>query len=209
MNKKQFYSLPDEIKNREWWGFNWLEHVTAIPQSLVLVTGYKNNGLANGTMQSWFCFSSEGEFYCIFGSVNKNTHMYEIAKNKGHLVINFPDAGAYDKCMETVRNNGYDVDELKAVGLSYSAASKVNAPVVDDCFLNLECEVVWERELFEGSYHVVLCVKVVNVWFDEEHYNVDKLGRYGRTGYVYNLHSPINPETYEWQETSLGYIDFD
>ncbi len=32
--------LPDGIKE-EWWGFHWLEHVTAIPAPLALVTGYK------------------------------------------------------------------------------------------------------------------------------------------------------------------------
>ena len=44
MVKKQFFVIPDEMKEKEWWGFHWLEHVTAIPAPLVLVTGYKENG---------------------------------------------------------------------------------------------------------------------------------------------------------------------
>lgn len=86
MNKKQFYSIPEKVKNTELWGFNWLEYVTAIPSPLVLVTGYKNNGLANATMDSWLCFSSENDFYCIFGSVNKYTHMYGSPKTKDSLL---------------------------------------------------------------------------------------------------------------------------
>lgn len=206
MNKKQFFSVPDKIKDNEWYGFNWLEHVTAVPQPLALVTGFKENGLANGAMQSWFCFSNEKDFYCIFGSVNKSEHMYEIASSKKQLVVNFPDMSVIDKCMATVRNNAYDIDELSASGLHYSMGSKVNAPVVDECFLNIECEVVWEKELFEGSCHVVLCAKAVNVWFDEKHYSADKAGRYGGTGYLYNIHSPINPETFERTETHVGTL---
>ena len=207
MNKKQFCTIPDKIKDMELWGFNWLEYVTAIPSPLVLVTGYKNNGLANATMDSWLCFSSENDFYCIFGSVNKYTHMYEIAKNQKQLVINFPDKDVISKCMSTIENNRYDKDELALAGLHYQNGSKVNAPVVDECFLNLECEVVWEKRLFEGSDHFVLCVKVVNVWFDEEHYSADKLGRYGESGYLYNIHSPLNPETGEREPYRVGAVN--
>lgn len=191
MNKKQFNSVPEKLKDKEWWGFDWLEHVTAIPAPLALVTGYKENGLANATMQSWFCFSNEKGFYCIFGSVNKYTHMYEVATKRKQLVINFPDVNLIDRCMGTIKNNGYDVDELTVSGLHYCKGEKVNAPVVEECFLNLECEVAWEKELFEGSDHRVLCVKVVNIWFDESHYDLTKLGRYGETGYLYNIHSPL------------------
>lgn len=211
MAKKQFFQLPDKLKDEEMWGFNWLEYVTAIPQPLALVTGYKENGLANGTMQSWFCFSNENfsnanDFYCIMGSVNKHTHLYEIASKRKQLAVNFPNIGSIDKCMETIKNNDYNIDELQVSGLHYHAGSKVNAPIVDECFLNLECEAVWERELFEGSEHTVLCLRVVNVWFDEEHYDDSKSGRYGDTGYLYNVHSPINPESLIRSETGLGTL---
>lgn len=206
MNKKQFFMIPDEMKENEWWGFHWLEHVTAIPAPLVLVTGYKENGLANGTMQSWFCFSNENDFYCIFGSVNKYTHMYEIASKKKQMVINFPDRTCLEKCMNTIANNSYDKDELSASNLHYRDGSKVKAPVVEECFLNLECEVEWERDLFEGSDHVVLCVRIVNIWMDEAHYNSEKYGRYGETGYLYNIHSPFNPETGKREDTTVAVL---
>ncbi len=207
MNKKQFSNAPEIIKGRELWGFNWLEYVTAVPAPLVLVTGFKNNGLANATMQSWFCFSSENDFYCIFGSVNKYTHMYEIAKRQKQLVINFPDKDIIDKCMATIENNDHSIDELSASGLHYHGGSKVEAPIVEECFLNLECEFAWERELFEGSDHYVICMKVVNIWFDEDHYKEDKLGRYGGTGYIYNIHSPLDPETCSDSKTNgIGII---
>ncbi len=205
MDKKQFFTVPDNLKDRQWWGFDWLEHVTAIPAPLALVTGYKKNGMANATMQSWFCFSNENGFYCIFGSVNKYTHLYEIAAEKKQLVINFPDKSCIKRCMDTIKNNGYETDELAASGLSYTEGTKVSAPVVNECFLNLECETVWEKPLFEGSDNYVLCVRVINVHFDKEHYSTDT-GRYGDNGYLYNIHSPLDPETCEITPTRLGTI---
>ena len=124
-------------------------------------------------------------------------------KKQKQMVINFPDKACIAKCMDTIANNGYDTDELSASGLHYRDGGKVKAPLVDECFLNLECETVWEKELFEGSNHVALCVRVVNVWMDEAHYAGSQCGRYGETGYLYNVHAPLNPETGE--ESNTGY----
>lgn len=53
------------------------------------------------------------------------------------------------KCMETVKNNGFDDDEITLSGLTALKASKVNAPMIKECFLNLECELAWEKDLSE------------------------------------------------------------
>lgn len=201
--KKEYFLCPEMYKDTNFYGFDWLEHLIAIPQPLVLVTGYKQNGKANATMQSWLSFSNDDGFYCIFSYINKYTHMYEVAAKSKQLVINFPTSDVYKKCYRTIQNNDYDTDELAASGLSSKPASKVNAPVVDDCPLNLECEYVWEKEIYENSNHVVLCVKVVNVHIDERLY---KEGRYGETGYLYNIHSPLDPECCQREDTSLGII---
>lgn len=132
--------------------------------------------------------------------------MYEVAQNQKQLVINFCDKDVIEKCMSTIENNRYDKDELALAGLHYRNGSKVNAPVVDECFLNLECEVAWEKRLFEGSDHFVLCVKVVNIWFDEEHYKADAFGRYGENGYLYNIHAPMDPETGNQIKSQYGII---
>lgn len=132
--------------------------------------------------------------------------MYESASKKKHLVINLPDRMCIDKCMNTIENSHYDIDELSASNLKYHDGSKIAAPVVDECFLNLECEVEWEKKIFAGSDHVILCVKIVNIWMDEAHYNSEKCGRYGETGYLYNVHSPFNPETGEKEDTTIAVL---
>ena len=64
--KKEFFECPEVFKGHNFYGFDWLEFLTAIPSPLVLVTSYKSNGKANGSMQSWFSFSSEDGFLLYF-----------------------------------------------------------------------------------------------------------------------------------------------
>lgn len=183
-----------------------MEHVLAIPSPLMVVTSYKSNGLSNATMQSWSTFVGEEGYYCIFGSVNKNSHMYQSIKETKELVINFPSKEYFLKCMKTVENNNFDQDEITASLLTKEPSSMVNAPRIKECFLNLECKYVWEHELTEKGNHVVMCVKVINICMDEEHYEEENLGRYGENGYLYNIHSPRNPETGKEEETCVGIL---
>ncbi|MGN1031207.1 MAG: flavin reductase [Butyricicoccaceae bacterium] len=204
--KKEFDQCPAVINEAELYGFSWMEHVMAIPSPLVVVTSYKENGMPNATMQSWCTFTGENGYYCLFASVNKHGHMYTSINKTKQLVINFPSKDIFIQCMKTIEHNEYEDDEIAMSGLTAEQASKVNAPRIRECFLNLECEYVWERELLPNSSHVVLCVKVVNVCMDEAHYNADKNGRYGDTGYLYNIHSPRNPDTGKTEETCVGIM---
>lgn len=204
--KKEFLDMPSCFEGKELYGFNWKEHVVALPAPLVVVTTYKENKKTNATLQSWLTFSNSDGFYCIFADVNKHGHMYESIKQQKSLVINFPSADVYMKCHSTIYHNQYDDDEIQMAGLTAEPSSTVNAPRIKECFLNLECQYVWEKELTPNSYHIVMCVKVVNVVMDEDYYNEQKKGRYGNTGYLYNIHSPINPENGEEENTYVATL---
>ena len=149
-------------------------------------------------MQSWACFNGGSDgFYAILSSVNKTGHLYRTIKEKGAAVLNFMSADFYDRCMATIQNNGFDEDEIAASGLTAEAASCVDAPRVKECFLNLECRFLWEKEIKEGSDHVLMCLEAVNVCIDEQYLDEDVQGRYGANGYLYNVHYPVNPEKFE------------
>lgn len=204
--KKEFSKCPETIDEKKLYGFSWENHVAAIPMPLMVVTTYKENGKTNAAMQSWSAFTSENGYYCIFGNVSKHQHMYETVKQTGHLVINFPSADIYEKCLDTIQNNGDEDDEIALSGLTAERASMVNAPRIRECFLNLECEYVWEKEIVSGGSRVAMCVKIVNICMEEEYYNEQKKGRYGESGYLYNIHSPRNPESGKVEKTCLGII---
>ena len=210
--KKEYSTIPDTISeqyckacgNMSWYGF-----VTAIPELVFLVTGWKSNGKANASLQSWSTFTGYGvnNFVCIMSRVDKDGHLYQSLKETGVCVLNFPSYDIYDRCIKTIGNNGFDVDEIAAAGLTAEKAAKVNAPRIKECFLNIECEFLWEHALFPGSESSTIALKTVNICMDSDRYNQSEFGRYGKTGYLYQIDQPTNPETGEISSVGPGTLE--
>jgi flavin reductase (DIM6/NTAB) family NADH-FMN oxidoreductase RutF len=129
-------------------------------------------------------------------------------KETGCCVLNFPSNEIYDHCHKTIDNNQYETDEITASGLTAEKSVAVNAPRIAECFLNIECEYLWERQNFENSGNVVVALKAVHICMDDDRYDQSKLGRYGKTGYMYNINAPSNPETGEAGTDGIGIIEF-
>ena len=209
--KKEFFVKPEAI-TEVWPGelsmFSWQDFVTAIPSPLLVVTGYKSNGKENACLQSWATFVSGADgFVCILGTVNKRGHMYQSLKETNCCVLNFPSRDVFDNCAKTIENNQFEADEITVSGLTAEKAVSINAPRIAECFLNIECEFMWEKELYEDSNHVVVALKSTHICMDSDHYDEQKLGRYGKTGYMYNINSPRNPDTGEVVPEAYGALE--
>ena len=209
--KKEFSARPEAI-TEQWPGeleaFSWQDFVAAIPSPLLVVTGWKSNGKENACLQAWATFvGGTGEFICILGSVSKRGHMLQSLQETGCCVLNFPSREVYDKCTETIGNNQFDVDEITASGLTAEPAVSVNAPRIAECFLHIECELLWAREQFEGSRDVVAALKATHLCMDSCRYDEEQLGRYGKTGYMYNINSPRNPDSGKAEPEAYGAIE--
>lgn len=59
--------------------------------------------------------------------------------------------------------SGARVDKFEAFGLTRAAAAKVAAPLVEECFANLECRVIDTRMVARYCFFVV---EVVKAWVD-------------------------------------------
>ena len=196
--KYSYSEMPEGMKGTygefsKNFGFSWKEFVMTVPSPMFLVTTYKSDGLPNACMQSWATFTSADHgngFYALLASVNKGGHMYQSIKETGCAVINFFSAEHHAACMATIRNNGSDTDEITASGLTAEKAEWVGAPLVKECFTNLECRYVWEKEIVEGDDHVIMCLEVIGAHIDEEHL----ADRTGENGLLYNIHYQTDPE---------------
>jgi len=212
--KKDFSARPVSIT--EPW-CTWQGFLTAMPSLVFVVTGWKSNGKENACLQSWSTFVGGGrdDFFCIMGAVNTGGHMYRSLKETGVCVLNFPSFDIYDRCIKTIGNNGWETDEITAAGMTAEPAVKVNAPRIKECFLNIECEFLWEQSLskeagFFGDHNVTVALKAVNFCMDSERYDQNKLGRYGKTGYLLQIDNPTNPETGERTESVwVGTVETD
>lgn len=203
--KRKYSSLPKSISNMEMYVFHWMEFVTQIPSPLFIITSYKSNGLTNACMQSWTTFTGgKNGFYAIVSAVSKYGHLYQTLHETKAAVINFMSEDIYDKCMTTIRHNQFDDDEIATAGLTAVKSDMVNAPMIEECFINLECNFKWEKEISEGDDYVLMCLEIVNVHIDEHHLDENDLGRTGKTGILYNIHHPINPE--QFSGTAHDYL---
>lgn len=188
---------------------SWYDFVTAMPSLVFVVTGWKSNGKENACLQSWSTFVGGGanDFICIMGKVGKNGHMYQSLKETGVCVLNFPSNDIYDRCIKTIGNNQFEADEITASSLTAEKASKVNAPRIKECFLNIECEFLWEHELFAGSKEAAVALKAVNICMDSDYYDQSILGRYGKRGFLFQIDQPTNPETGETTPFGPGIVE--
>lgn len=188
---------------------SWYDFVAGMPSLVFLVTGWKANGRENACLHSWSSFVGSGpnNYICILGKVNPNGHMYRSLKETGVCVLNFPTNDIYARCIRTIGNNQYDTDEITVAGLTAEPASVVNAPRIAECFLNMECEYLWEHEVCPGSNELCVAVRAVNITMDSEHADQAKLGRYGKTGYLFQIDQPSNPETGEITQFGPGILE--
>ncbi len=106
-------------------------------------------------------------------SVRPERHSYNLIKASGAFVINLTTetlafATDYAGVRSGAKENKFDV--LK---LTPEPAMKVNAPVIAECPVNIECRVVEIKEL--GSHHMFLA-EVVNVQVDNRY--MDENGKF-------------------------------
>ncbi len=93
-------------------------------------------------------------------SVRPERYSYPIIRDSGEFVINLPTAElvrAIDRCGV---KSGRNTDKLADTGLTVSRSSEVNAPLIDQSPVNLECRV---REIIPLGTHDVFIADIVKV----------------------------------------------
>ena len=134
-------------------------------------------------------------------------HTYANILRDKEFVVNFPAIDIFPRCYKTIENNGEETDEITTVGLTVEPSQVIDAPRIKECFLNLECRLAWHRLLHEGSLWSVFSGEVVHVAIDNEVVQSGAYLRYGKGGYIFNLHSPTDPMTGQEDESMVGIIE--
>ena len=100
----------------------------------------------------------------LYISVRPERHSYKALHETGEFVVNLTTeklAKATDFC--GVRS-GRDMDKFEQTGLKKGEAKKINAPVIEDSPVNIECRV--REEVALGS-HTMFIADVVHVTVDD------------------------------------------
>ena len=127
---------------------------------VLLSTAHK--GRANVMPQSWHMML---EFEppmvaCVVSNRNFSFNMLRAAKE---CVINIPTVELAARVVACGNSSGGSVDKFKTYRLTPAAASLVKAPLVAECYANLECRVVDARMAAKYCFFVL---QVVKAWID-------------------------------------------
>lgn len=93
---------------------------------------------------------------CIIAPSN---HSFELIRSSRECVINIPTVEMIDTVVDIGNCSGAEVDKFSRFGLSTSAASKVGAALIDDCFVSLECKLYDDCLIDTYNYFIFEVVK--------------------------------------------------
>jgi flavin reductase (DIM6/NTAB) family NADH-FMN oxidoreductase RutF len=93
--------------------------------------------------------------------VSNQNYTFEILRTTGECVINVPTVELAKKVVRCGNTSGRSVDKFKTIGLTPVAASVVKAPLIVECYANLECKVVDRKLVTQYNFFVL---EVVKAW---------------------------------------------
>jgi len=133
--------------------------ITFFPQPTTLVSSVDADGKVNIMTASWVAMVSKTP-PTLAVSLHHQRLSYANIHQQGEFVVNVVPADlalAADYCG---LRSGHQTDKLAVTGLTTRRASKVAAPLIAECPLNLECRLTLEVPL--GDYRLLLA-EVVEV----------------------------------------------
>jgi flavin reductase (DIM6/NTAB) family NADH-FMN oxidoreductase RutF len=128
-----------------------------VPQRVVLATCRKPDGAPNAMVLGWWMQTSH-QPHMMAISVGHTRHSHELIDKAGDFVLAVPPAGLAEEVYVLGTKSGRDVDKFAETGVTALDATKVTAPLVAECLVNLECEVV--SSLATGD-HTIFAGRVV------------------------------------------------
>ena len=174
---------------------NWNPGTMIYPLPAVLVTCGSNESEYNVLTLSWVGTICSEPPMCYI-SVRPERHSYEILKRNMEFVINLTtEKMAYATDWAGVRS-GKNYNKFKETGLTLGKASLVQAPIIEESPLCIECRV---KEIIGLGSHDMFIADVINVLADDAFFNKET-GRFKMDeaellvyahGYYYGLSNQI------------------
>jgi len=111
---------------------------------------------------------------CIISNRN---HSFDMLRKSKECVINIPTVELAEKVVRCGNTSGQKIDKFKVLALTPVAASHVSAPLIAECYANLECKVVDTRMV--NKYNLFI-LEVLKAWItpsEEPARTIHHLGR--------------------------------
>jgi len=97
---------------------------------------------------------------CVISSRN---YTFDILKKTRECVINIPTRDLVKEAVGCGNTSGRTIDKFKAFHLTPTTPTVVKAPLIDECYANLECRVVDASMVNKYSFFIL---EVLKAWID-------------------------------------------
>ena len=131
------------------------------PGPVVLITTARR-GRTDIMTQSWHTML-EFEPPLVGCVVSNRNYSFSLLKSTRECVINIPTAELAKQVVGCGNTTGAKTDKFEVFGLTPAPAKRVQAPLIVECYANLECRVVDTRAVAKYGFFVL---EVVRAWID-------------------------------------------
>lgn len=124
----------------------------------VVLVATAHRGRANVMTMAWHMMVefTPPQLACIVSNAN---HSFQALRATRECVIAIPDASMARTVVAIGSRSGRDGDKIAALGIPTLPAKRVAAPLLPDCFANLECRVVETRLVNRFNLFILQVVK--------------------------------------------------
>jgi flavin reductase (DIM6/NTAB) family NADH-FMN oxidoreductase RutF len=131
------------------------------PGPVVIVT-VAHEGRINAMAQSWHMMI-DFEPPIVAAVISNRNFTFAMLMKSRECVINIPTVELARQTVACGNTTGRSVNKFEALGLTPVAASRVEAPLIAECYANLECRVIDTRMV---KRYGVFMLEVVKAWRD-------------------------------------------
>ena len=152
---------------------------TIEPGPVVLLTTAEK-GRANVMTMSWHMMV-DFEPPLIACIVSEGDYSFAALRATGECVIAIPAVELAQKVVKVGNASGRDIDKFASFGLTPVPAERVAAPLIAECFINLECRVT-DTKLVDK--YGLFILEVLKAWTDPKQKHAKTIHHHGYGAFV-------------------------
>ncbi len=123
----------------------------------------------------------------IVVGIRPERHSYNLVKDAGEFVLNIPSSDQIEGTEFAGTKSGRDYDKFTEGGFTSEPAAKVNAPMVKECPINIECKTT---QIIPLGSHDLFVAEVVAVHVNES--TLNEKGRFDASKTSLFTYLPLN-----------------
>jgi len=128
----------------------------------VVLLATARNGTPNVMTMSWHMMVEfePPQVACVVSSAN---YSFAALRSERECVISLPARALASAVVKVGNSSGRDIDKFASFGLTAEPATRVAAPLVKECFANLECRVTDTRLVKKYNLFIL---EILKAWID-------------------------------------------